>query len=100
MSGFDEGADPVNDIASGRPMPMLFAMTKMFDHAVDHVRSLPADVQDEIASWMLRLSGIRTEEAGIDPEHLAAVEEGLAEADRGEFATPEEIEEAFRQFER
>jgi len=36
----------------------------------------------------------------IDPAHLAAVLEGLARAKRREFATDDEVEAAFRRFDR
>jgi predicted transcriptional regulator len=36
----------------------------------------------------------------IDPAHLPAVLEGLAQATRGEFATEKEVEAIFRRFER
>lgn len=34
----------------------------------------------------------------LDPEGRAAIEEGLAQADRGEFASAEEVKEAFDRF--
>jgi hypothetical protein len=34
----------------------------------------------------------------IDPEHLSAVSEGLAQARSREFATPAEMEAVFRRF--
>jgi hypothetical protein len=43
------------------------------------------------------LENIEEPEA-IDPAHLSAVLEGLAQALRREFATPEEIAAAFRRF--
>ena len=36
----------------------------------------------------------------IEPAHLAAVLEGLAQVLRGEFATDDEVEAAFGRFER
>jgi hypothetical protein len=36
----------------------------------------------------------------IDPAHLAAVLEGLTQAKRREFATDDEVEAAFRRFDR
>ena len=38
--------------------------------------------------------------ADLTPEDRAAIEEGVAEAERGEFATDEEIKEAFDRFNR
>jgi hypothetical protein len=36
----------------------------------------------------------------IDPAHVSAVFEGLAQARRRQFATDDEVEAAFRRFER
>lgn len=73
-------------------------MSKLLDQAVNAVRALPPDTQDDIARAMLALAGNEEEKEPIDPEHLPAVLEGLAQAKRREFATPAQIEAAFRRF--
>jgi Ca2+-binding EF-hand superfamily protein len=75
-------------------------MTKLLDKALEAVRRLPASSQDEIAHAMLTLAGDDGEPEAIDPGHLAAVLEGLAQAKRRQFATDDEIEAAFRRFDR
>ncbi len=75
-------------------------MTKLLDRAVEAVRRLPSDSQDEIARAMLRLAAGDDEPEPIDPAHLPAVLQGLAEAERRAFATDDEVEAAFRRFER
>lgn len=75
-----------------------FAMTKLLDAAVDAVRKLPPDAQDEIARTLLQLVGDDGEPEVIAPDHLPAVLEGLAQARRREFATDAEVEAAFRRF--
>jgi hypothetical protein len=45
------------------------------------------------------LAGKQTEPEPIDPAHLPAVLEGLAQARRRELATDEEVEAALRRFE-
>jgi hypothetical protein len=75
-------------------------MTKLLEKALEAVRRLPPESQDEIARAMLSLSGSDGEPEEIDPAHLPAVLEGLAQAKRGEFATDAEVEAAFRRFER
>lgn len=74
-------------------------MTKLLDDALDAVRQLPADSQDEIARLLLRLAKGEEEPEPIDPDDLPAVLEGLAQIRRGEFASDEEVEAAFRRFE-
>lgn len=74
-------------------------MTKLLEKALEAVRRLPPDSQDEIALAMLTLSGQEGEPQEIDPAHLPAVLEGLAQAKSRQFATETEVEAAFRRFE-
>lgn len=73
-------------------------MTKLLDQALEAVRRLPSDAQDEIARAMLELAAGEAEPEDIDPEHLSAVLKGLAQARRGEFASDAEVEAALRRF--
>ena len=70
-------------------------MTKLLEKALEAVRRLPP----ETALAMLTLSGHEGEPEEIDPAHLPAVLEGLAQAKRRQFATDAEVEAAFRRFE-
>jgi hypothetical protein len=73
-------------------------MTNLLKKAVEAVARLPHDNQERIARIMLTLAGENEPPEDIDPEHLAGVLEGLAQARRGEFATDAEIAAAFRLF--
>jgi DNA-binding TFAR19-related protein (PDSD5 family) len=73
-------------------------MTKLMEKAVEIVRLLPPESQDEIAHAMLSLAGSEAEPEAIEPAHLADVLESLAQAKRREFATDAEVEAAFRRF--
>jgi hypothetical protein len=75
-------------------------MTKLLEQAIEAVRRLPVDSQDEIARTILHLARSELEAEPIDPADLAAVLEGLAQAERREFATDDEVEAAFRRFDR
>ncbi len=75
-------------------------MTKLLEQALEAVRRLPPDTQDEIARAMLNLAGDEGQPEEIDPAHLPAVLEGLAQAKRRQFATDDEVEAAFRRFDR
>jgi hypothetical protein len=75
-------------------------MTKLLEKALEAVRQLPSDSQDEIARAMLALAGDEGEPEEIDPTHLPDVLESLAQAKRREFATDAEVEAAFRRFDR
>jgi len=54
--------------------------------------------QDEIARAMLQFAQNDGEPEAVDPAHLSAVLNGLAQARRAEFASDEEVEAAFRRF--
>jgi hypothetical protein len=71
-------------------------MSSLLDEAVATVRTLPSNDQDEIARAMFALAGAEPEP--IDPAHLPAVLEALAQTGRREFAGPAEVEAAFRRF--
>ena len=73
-------------------------MIKLLEKALEAVRRLPPDNQDEIARAMLALAGDGGELDEIDPAHLPDVLESLAQARRREFATNAEVEAAFRRF--
>jgi hypothetical protein len=75
-------------------------MTKLLEQALEAVRQLPSESQDEIARAMLTLAGGEGEPEPIEPAHLSAVLEGLAQAKRRQFASDDEVEAAFRRFER
>ncbi len=74
------------------------AMTRLMQKALETIRGLSPDRQDEIARAMLTLAGHDTELEQINPADLSAVLEGLAQAKRGELATQAEVERAFRRF--
>lgn len=75
-------------------------MTKLLQKALEAVRLLPPESQDEIARAMLSMAGEGSQPEDIDPARLADVLESLAQAKRREFATDAEVEAAFRRFER
>ena len=78
----------------------IHAMTKLLERALEAVRRLPPDTQDEIARAMLQLAAGDGEPEEVDAAHLPAVLEGLARAKRRQFASDEEVEAAFRRFDR
>jgi hypothetical protein len=75
-------------------------MTKLLEQALEAVRRLPPDSQDQIARTILHLAANDGEPEPVDPAHLPAVLEGLAQAKRRELASDAEVEAAFRRFEK
>jgi len=66
-------------------------MTRLLEQAVEAVRVLPDDVQDDLARMLLQLAGVEQPPYRLAPEEAADIDASLAEADRGEFATDEEV---------
>jgi len=75
-------------------------MTRLLERALEAVRRLPPRAQDEIARAMLHLAEGDGAPEPVAPAHLAAVLEGLAQAERREFSSDSEVEAAFRRFDR
>jgi predicted transcriptional regulator len=65
-------------------------MTELLEKALGAVRRLPAESQDDIARAMLALSEGH-DGYPLTSEERAAIERSQAAADRGEFATEEQV---------
>jgi predicted transcriptional regulator len=66
-------------------------MTKLLEQAVETVRGLPPEVQDELARILLQLAGTDQPVVQLTAAEEASLAESLAQADRGEFATDEQV---------
>ena len=67
-------------------------MTKLLDQALEAVRSLPVDAQDDIARIILQLAGDdKSAPVELAPDERAAIAASKAAAARGEFATEEQV---------
>ncbi len=73
-------------------------MPHTIDQAIEALRNLSPARQEELAGYLCHLAV--DERAPEDPAHLPAVLEGLAQLKRGERAAPEEVESAFRSFDK
>ena len=67
-------------------------MTKLLDLAIAEVRKLSAVDQDETAEMLLWSTETRSGSLSLDSESIAAIDESLAQARRGEFASDAEME--------
>jgi hypothetical protein len=67
-------------------------MTKLMDQAVAAARSLPPDVQDEIARVMLLLTGNDVPPVSLAADERAAIAASKKAAAEGTFATDEEVQ--------
>ncbi len=67
-------------------------MTKLLDQALEAVRILPPDAQDDIARIVLELAGQeRATPATLTADESASIAASKAAAARGDFATDEEV---------
>ncbi len=72
-------------------------MTELMEKALAAVGRWPTGRQDEAAEMLLALDRLGKTYVASDDE-LAAVDEAMAQAGRGEFATEAEVEAAFARF--
>ncbi|MEQ1952277.1 hypothetical protein [Mesorhizobium sp. CN2-181] len=73
-------------------------MTKLLEKAVERVRALTPDHQDELARLLLRLADAEQEPVPLSASERAAIAASKAAAARGEFATDEEVQAAWAGF--
>ncbi len=66
-------------------------MTKVLEDAIEKVRMLPEDRQAYVAEVLEQIAAAGSDLFVVPDEHRAAVLEGLGQADRGGFATDEEM---------
>jgi predicted transcriptional regulator len=75
-------------------------MTKLFKRGIEAIEALPPDQQDLAGQLLLDLAGQADRRSSLTPEQIEDLKLSLAEADRGEFATDEEMEQVWKSFER
>ena len=67
-------------------------MTKLLEKALEAVRRLPPDDQDEIARVIMQLADSDSlAPVALSPEEREAIARSKAAADRGELATDEQV---------
>jgi len=66
-------------------------MTKLFDQAVDTVRTLPPDVQDDLARLLLQLAGQELPAVALSANEAASFAESLDQASQGLLESDEQV---------
>ena len=69
-------------------------MTKLLDQAIAKVRELPDEEQDSLARVLLSMAEMDASAFALDAATEAAIREGLAQAERGEFVADDVVAEA------
>jgi len=73
-------------------------MTKLLQQAVEAVRGLPPEMQDDLARILLQLAGEDQPAVQLTAEEEVTFDESLAQADRGEFATDEQVRAVWEKY--
>jgi predicted transcriptional regulator len=74
-------------------------MTKeQIDSVLDRVRTWPPERQEDAVRVLLQMEAAGTEVYVLSDDERAAIEEGMAQARRGEFATDDEVAAAFNRY--
>ena len=66
-------------------------MTKVLEDAIEKVRRLPEDRHAYVAEVLEQIAAAGSEVFIVPEDHRAGVLEGLGQAERGEFASEEEM---------
>jgi hypothetical protein len=66
-------------------------MTKLLENGIDVVRDLPVDEQNRAGELLLSLADQAKRRGRLTPEQIEDVRLAIAEADRGDFASDEEM---------
>jgi hypothetical protein len=73
-------------------------MTALFDHAVEAARSLPASTQDEVARLLLQITNEQQPGIEISDAEMGTFSTSIAQADRGERATDEQVRSVWAKY--
>jgi len=66
-------------------------MIKVLEEAIEKVKKLPEDRQVYVAEVLEQIAAAGSDVFDVPDGHRAAVLEGLGQAERGEFASDEEM---------
>ena len=66
-------------------------MTQLLEHAVETLRNLSPDMQDELAGMMLQVMGEEQPAVYLSIEDESSFDESLAQAESGDFAADANI---------
>jgi predicted transcriptional regulator len=71
-------------------------MTKLLKQAIERVQALPEEDQDALAALLLSMTDADGSAVPLDEKTRAAIREGLAQAERGEFVADEVVTQSDR----
>ena len=71
-------------------------MMKVLEDAIEKVKDLPPERQAYAAEILEQIAAASSEPFQVPNDHRAAVLEGLRQAERGEFASDDEVDAVLR----
>jgi len=74
-------------------------MNRILKEVIEHAATWPQEDQEELAEYAREIEARRTGIYTMSDDERVAVRKGLAEADRGEFVSDEQIAEAEKRHE-
>ena len=66
-------------------------MTKLLEQAFEALRGLPPAMQDDMARTIMAMTGEEAPVVQLSAEEEASFDESFSQAERGEFATDEQV---------
>ncbi len=85
-------------LARGARDARLVCMNAQLRNILKNAESWPEDDQQELIAFAREIEARRKGVYVLDEDERAAIEEGLAQAGRGEFATDEEVAALFKRY--
>lgn len=73
-------------------------MNKRLETLIERVSALPEEAQDELLDHVALIEARRSGVYHLSDDERAAIKKGLEAAERGEFATDEEVEAVFSRY--
>jgi hypothetical protein len=66
-------------------------MTVLLDQAIESVRALSSETQDDLARMLLQFAGVDQPPIELTDEEAASLQESIAQAERCDFASDEQV---------
>ncbi len=81
-------------------MPVCYtgSMTKLLEDAIEKVKELPKERQDELARMLIDVAASDLSPYQMTDAEASLLEERIAAADRGEIASDDEVAAMWRRF--
>ncbi|MDP3646128.1 MAG: hypothetical protein Q8R25_03500 [bacterium] len=73
-------------------------MTKLLEEAIEKLSQLPKERQNELAKMLIETAALDLQPYKFTVEERVAVEESLAQTERGEFASNEDVAAVWKRF--